>query len=413
MRYIVVIFLMIGLYANDDVELVKQALRNGLKPIPNNFEALLKVLGEEKDDLSKEKIILGKKLFFEKELSLGRDISCASCHGFDRGGADSMPTAIGHKNRANPFHLNSPTVFNTAFSKKFFWNGRSESLQDQAKGPMQAPFEMSITPELAEQRISDKLEYQKIFEKVYGKESISFENIADAISAYEKTIVTRGRFDEFLLGNFEVLSKSEKAGLDLFISKGCVGCHNGYALGGQVMRKFPLVYHNIWSLIKPIEVKALSDKYNTIFKKLETKNFSNDIKKLSFLRENLTDKEIELIKDGFFSSNIKAVVSTSCKECHINGSNKIDDKLIAKIAFPFENKGGFLGEDSSKSFRVPLLRNIVRTAPYFHNGSVEKLEDAIKLMGRHQSRAELKDDEVKNIVAFLKAVDGEIVEYEY
>ena len=413
MRYLLLILLVIGLYASDDLKLLKLALNNGLKPVPNNYEALLKILDTDSKELSIEKIKLGKKLFFEKELSLAKDISCASCHSFDKGGADGISTAIGHKNMVNPFHLNTPTVFNTAFSQNLFWNGRSKNLQDQAKGPMQAPFEMSITPKQAEQRIKAKIEYVKEFENIYGKDSVSFENIANAISAYEKTIVTRGRYDEFLLGEFDALTNEEKAGLNLFITKSCVGCHNGMALGGQTLRKFPLTHHAIWSKAKPAKVKALQKRYLAVIDTLEYK-VSED--KQKYLISKFGQYDFKLIKDGYFhqikeDKRVDTVTSISCKQCHQNDIYKIKDGEFPKIAYPFENKGGFVG-NKENFYRVPLLRNIVRTKPYFHNGSVEKLEDAIKIMGTHQSRVELSDDEIEKIVTFLKAVDGEIVEYD-
>lgn len=150
MKYILFFMISIFIWANSsDLHLVTLAYKNGLRPAPQNLKSLISILDLEEEAFSKEKIALGKQLFFEKNLSLNRDISCASCHSFDKGGADGITTAIGHENEENPFYLNTPTVLNTAFSRNFFWDGRSDTLQDQAKGPMKAPFEMSITPKLA------------------------------------------------------------------------------------------------------------------------------------------------------------------------------------------------------------------------------------------------------------------------
>jgi cytochrome c peroxidase len=416
MRYLLLILVAINIFANDDLDLVKMAYNNGLEPVPRTFESLLAVIGADSKELTKQKIALGKKLFFEKKLSLHKDINCASCHSFDKGGADERSTAIGHMDRENPFHLNTPTVLNTAFSKKFFWNGRSETLEDQAKGPLQAPFEMSITPDLAEQRIQDILEYQILFTKIYGDEGITFENIADAISAYEKTIITHGKYDDFLLGDFDALTKEEKEGMKLFITKSCVGCHNGIGLGGQVLRQFPLLTHTIWSLSKPKYIKSLQDKYEMFLQTIQDQKLKNDTTKKEYLKRYFSKKDTKLLEKGFFDQIdpqkvSKVMTTTGCNSCHLGESYKITKELIKDIAFPFKNKGGFLGKSSTRYFRVPLLRNIVRTAPYFHNGEVEKLEDAIKIMGRHQSRANLSDTEIKKIIAFLKAVDGELVKY--
>lgn len=416
MKQILLILLAVGLFARSDSELLDLAYKNALRPTPNDFESLISVLNTTTKELTKEKVLLGKKLFFDKELSLAKDISCASCHSFDKGGADGRSTAIGHKNQENPFHLNTPTVLNTAFSKKFFWNGRSQTLQDQAKGPLQASFEMSITPELAQKRIHDKKEYQKIFFDVYGSSEVTFEKIADAISAYEKTLVTRGRYDDFLLGYYDALSKDEKEGLELFITRGCVGCHNGIGLGGQVLRKFPLVYHPIWSFATPVEVKTLQSKYESFLADVNSINFEDDASRLSYMKSKIGVKNVKLLEDGFFnqlteSQSLKIMTSIGCTQCHEGSTNSIKKDVVSKVSFPFENKGEFLGAEDKKYFRVPLLRNIVKTKPYFHNGSVEKLEDAIKIMGKHQVRTNLTDSDIDKIVAFLKAVDGEITDF--
>ena len=419
MRYFLLLLSALALFANEDLNLIKEAYNNGLKPVPSNFESLLKVLDTNPSELSKSKIKLGEKLFFEKELSLNKDISCATCHSFDKGGADGIPTAIGDKNQENPFHLNTPTVLNTAFSKKLFWNGSSSTLAHQATGPLQASFEMAITPALAEHRINTKEEYQIAFEEIYGKDGVTFKNIADAIATYEKTLITHGRFDQYLLGNYTALTKKEKEGLQLFINKGCVGCHNGLGLGGQVLRKFPLTYHNIWTLAKPNEIQTLQKKYTQFTKELKKQNLQTKVQKLELLHDSFSLHELKLLKEGFFNTvaqnkQTEIITSTACNECHTTGNYKIKKSLLSSVSFPFENKGEFLGaENTNKHFRVPLLRNIVQTKPYFHNGSVEKLEDAIKLMATHQSRTDISEKEIEKIVGFLKAVDGELIEYSY
>jgi len=370
MKTTLLILLTTSVFALSDFELMTLAYKNKLRPVPNDLESLRVKLKMTQEELSQEKITLGKKLFFEKDLSLGKDISCATCHSFESGGADGKPTAVGHLGQKNPFHLNTPTVLNSVFSRYYFWNGRSNTLSDQAKGPLQAPFEMSITPELAQKRIAGKKEYVDLFQKAYGSGDITFEKIADAIATYEKTIVTRGRYDDYLLGYVDALSQNEKEGLELFITKGCVGCHNGAGLGGEAMRKFPLVYHKAWSMDTPKNVQ-------------------------------------KLFEDGYLDKNEKV----KCTDCHSGDSHKVKEELLTKTAFPFENKGEFLGANNKKYFRVPLLRNVVRTKPYFHNGSVEKLEDAIKIMGIHQVRTNLDDKEIQKIISFLKAVDGEVVNF--
>jgi cytochrome c peroxidase len=407
----------INLFANEDFELISKAYKNGLRPVPSNFESLLHELKLEHNDISRQKVLLGKKLFFEKELSKNADISCASCHSFQKGGVDAIPTAIGHKGLKNPFHLNTPTVLNAAFSKNLFWDGGTKTLKEQAKGPLQAPFEMAITPKLAEERIMNKSPYKQLFKDAFGSDEITFDKIAKAIAIYEKTLVTKGRYDNFLTGDENALNKNEKEGLNLFITKGCVGCHNGIALGGQELRKFPLTYHKIWSLKTPKTIEKLKKQYFAVLSMLEAKDLKTDRQKLEFIKSSMGNEDFKLIDEGFFhrvvkSQKSKIITSTACNTCHISNSVKVKKSIIMKIPFPIENQGGFLGsKDKEKYFRVPLLRNIIQTKPYFHNGSVEKLEEAIKIMGTHQTRSNLNEQEIDKIIAFLKSVDGKMVEY--
>ncbi len=326
--------LFLYLFASDDLR--QKALSKGLKSIPLDFEVLKSQVDDENNPISLEKIELGRKLFNDKNLSLDRTISCASCHDIQKGGEDSIPTAIGYKKQKNPKHLNTPTVLNTAYSKHFFWDGRASSLREQAKGPIQAHFEMASTPKLVEQRTG-----------------LSFDEVTSAIAVYEKTLVTRSRFDDFLDGNESVLTLQEKRGLNLFIDMGCKACHYGVAIGGQKIQKFPLRDYN--SIIN------LTTSFNEKTKGREIKDFSISFK-----------------------------------------LNKI---------FPFENKGGFLGKDGNKQFRVPILRNISQTAPYFHNGVVKTLREAIKLMSKHQIGVDLEKDQLDALEAFLKSLDGNIVKY--
>jgi len=195
---------------------------------------------------------------------------------------------------------------------------------------------MHMTPKEVEQRLQDTPEYVSLFKEVFGVE-ISFKNVRKAIGAYERTLLTRGTYDDFLEGNDSAVSPAAKRGLALFISKGCKGCHTGMSVGGQSIQKFPL---------------------------------------RSYLSE-----YIGLL----FSSDIG----------------------IKESPFPFENKGGFLGRDDNLRFRVPILRNITKTAPYFHNGRVKTLDKAVKLMAKLQLDKKLSKAEVADIVAFLDALTGE------
>jgi len=324
----------------DDGILRQMALSRDIKPIPATDELLLKAVDNPDNPMSSEKIALGKKLFFDPILSKDKTINCASCHILEQGGDDNLPTAIGYHGRANPKHLNSPTVLNAALAKSQFWDGRAKDVEEQAGGPIQAPFEMNMTPEEVVSRLKAKPEYVEAFQNIFG-EKITFENVRKAIGAYERTLLTRGKFDLFLEGDDGALSPAAKRGLTLFIKKGCKGCHTGMSVGGQSIQKFPV---------------------------------------RSYLQE-----YIGLLFDS--------------------------DAELKKSPFPFENIGGFLGRNDNLRFRVPILRNISKTAPYFHNGSVKELKEAVRIMSKYQVGDEFTPKQIDDMVAFLKTLDGEIVDY--
>ncbi len=330
-------------------------LERGLRPVASSYEELLKSVNDPNNPITKEKIALGKKLFFDKNLSKDRSIACAKCHNLQKGGVDGKPTAIGYKNRANPKHLNSPTVFNTAYSKHLFWDGRAKSLREQAKGPMQASFEMASTPELIVKRVEENSAYHEMFTKAFGDETITFDRITKAIEAYEKTLITRSAYDDFLEGNDDALTAQQKHGLKLFIDLGCRSCHFGPAVGGQKLQKFP--------------VRG----YNTLF--YMTFQYNEKTKK----------KEIYEVGLNF-------------EKYH---------------PFPFENIGGFMGKEATQYFRVPILRNVARTAPYFHNGAVKELREAIKIMAKYQLGLVLTPTQLNDLEAFLKSLNGELVDFEF
>lgn len=406
MRAIVIfstLVLISSLYGNETLR--SKALKHGLIPMTS-------IIVSQK--YKKEMIQLGEKLFFEKKLSLNRDISCASCHAVNKGGADGRSTAVGDRGQKNPSHLNTPTVLNTAFSKHFFWDGRSKSLQDQAKGPLQAPFEMASTPKLIEQRLKNDQHYKALFTKAFGDSNISFDRTAEAISAYENTLITTGRYDRFLEGDLNSLNSDEKEGLNLFIDKGCIGCHNGVGLGGQEMRKFPLLHHPIWSMVDHNTIKRIRTAYlDLLTDDTRPKKFQDDVDRYSYLIKTLGEKEVKLLSEGYFQSytrqeSYRIMTAKGCYTCHTGEGMSVDKQILKEKAFAFKNTGGFLGKDKpGRYFRAPLLRNIVRTAPYFHNGSVKTLEDAVKIMVTYQSRSKVSDKQVAQIVAFLKAVDSE------
>lgn len=185
-----------------------------------------------------EKVELGRMLYFDPRLSSTGTVSCFSCHNLAEGGDDHRPTSIGvHGQKGG---RNAPTVWNAAFLSAQFWDGRAPTLEEQAKGPIQAHVEMDLTPEEAVERLRET-GYEPLFEAAFpGEEdALTFDNIAKAIAAFERTLITPGSpFDRYLSGDTTALTAQQKAGLSLFQGAGCIGCHNGVLLGGNGFAAF-------------------------------------------------------------------------------------------------------------------------------------------------------------------------------
>jgi cytochrome c peroxidase len=298
------------------------AKSKGLMAIPTNKAELAKLI-DPNGTITDARVELGKRLYFEPRLSKSGIISCNTCHNLGLGGVDGVAAAVGHKWTANPHHLNSPTVYNSAFFKAQFWDGRSPHLEDQAQGPMQAGPEMASPKALVEERINSIPAYVAEFKKAYGDAvKVDFETITATIGIFERTLVTPARYDDFLNGKADALSAAEQEGLKVFLDKGCANCHTGVALGGT-MQPF-----------------GLAAKYK------------------------------------------------------------------------FADVGDFKG-DAKGMVKTPTLRNITETAPYFHNGAIWKLADAVKEMGSVQLGIKISDDEAAKIVTFLGALEGRKPEISY
>ena len=218
-----------------DVDLMKSA-QETFKPIPSVVPAV-------KDNaVTADRIDLGKALFFDPRLSASEIISCNTCHNLLTGGVDAGPTSVGHAWQKGP--RRAPTVYNAVFNVAQFWDGRAADLKAQAKGPVQAPVEMNATPDHVVKVLMSMPEYVQLFRKAFPNEAspVSFDNFAKAVEAFEATLITPSSpFDQFLEGDANALSAQQKAGLKLFIEKGCSSCHNGVNVGGGAYYPFGVV----------------------------------------------------------------------------------------------------------------------------------------------------------------------------
>lgn len=218
-----------------DASDLRQRALEQFKPLPSTVPAV-------KDNrITKEKIELGKALFFDPRLSASGVFSCNSCHNLATGGDDNLPTSIGHGWQKGP--RNSPTVFNAVFNEAQFWDGRAADLKEQAKGPIQASVEMANTPERAVATLKSMPQYVQWFEAAFPgeKDPVTFDNMAKAIEAFEATLLTPSPFDAYLNGDEDALTPAQKEGLALFMDTGCAACHNGINVGGHGYYPFGVI----------------------------------------------------------------------------------------------------------------------------------------------------------------------------
>lgn len=276
------------------------------------------------NSMSSQKVELGKMLFFDPRLSSSGVVSCATCHNPSFAFTDRVARALGHKHQVGP--RNTPTVLNAAFLSSQFWDGRAATLEEQALGPIQATVEMNESLENVVGRLKEIPEYKKMFNEVFGgKEAVSSGNIAKAIAAFERTLVTpNSPFDRFLAGDTDAISTDARKGWELFQKKGCNACHSG-------------------------------------------PNFTN--------------------------GNFYRII--------VPGSTDLGRFEVTKK------------EEDKYKFRVQTLRNVALTYPYFNNGSVARLSDAVKVMSKEMLGSESGDEEAALIVEFLKTLTGIMPRVDY
>jgi cytochrome c peroxidase len=275
------------------------------------------------------KVELGQMLYHDPRLSSTGTVSCASCHNTMLGGEDNRPNSMGVNGQTGG--RSAPTVWNAAFSKVQFWDGRAASLEDQAAGPVTNPIEMGMKSwDDVVARLKSIEGYQQAFEQAFGKDSISKDNATKAIAAYERTLITpNSPYDKYVDGDKAALTEQQVRGLEKVAELGCTSCHSGPAFnGGGTFQRFPV---------------------NT---------------------------------NGYFEA-----------QYHFK-----KDKGLAEVT---------KNEADAHLWKVPTLRNVALTAPYFHNGSVKTLDKAVTLMGKLQLGKDLSKEEVADIVAFLNALTGE------
>jgi cytochrome c peroxidase len=214
-----------GLLRGQDWDMT--AVLDSMHELPNGLGALPPVQAPADNPQTPAKVELGRALFFEKQLSGDGTISCATCHDPGKGFSDGKARAVGFNGKELARH--SPTVLNAAYNSSQFWDGRAGSLEEQARGPITSAAEMNLVDEgELVQRLEADAAYRQEFREAFG-EAPSLKNVAKAIAAYERTLVTaNSRFDRYARGDKKALTRQEKQGLALFLGKArCAQCHNG------------------------------------------------------------------------------------------------------------------------------------------------------------------------------------------
>jgi cytochrome c peroxidase len=275
--------------------------------------------------LDARKTELGGKLFVDERLSQDNSVSCVSCHDFSRGGADPRPRSAGVRGELGG--TNAPSVFNSGLNFRQTWNGSGASLEDFLERVIKNPkvFDSNWNNVLAKLRQDEALAAQ--FGSAYP-EGLTSKTAIDAVALFVRSLVTPSRFDRYLRGDAGAISTEELQGYGKFKSYGCVACHQGVNIGGNMFQKFGVMgdYFSQRGNITPADLG----------------------------RYNVTKRE--------------------------------SDKFV---------------------FKVPSLRNVELTAPYFHDASAPTLEAAVEIMFRYQLGRDAPREDKALIIKFLKTLTGE------
>jgi len=193
------------------------------------------------NSMTKEKIQLGKKLFFEPRISSSGVISCATCHNPALGWADRIPRATGHDGQVG--ERNTPTVLNSGFFDAQFWDGRADTLEEQALGPIEADIEMAMDLDEAIERLESFELYREMFSAAFSDDDdpINKDNVADSLATFQRTLNTpNSPFDRYLRGDLQAMTEQQKRGMEAFVDTGCIACHSGPALTDSNFHRFEL-----------------------------------------------------------------------------------------------------------------------------------------------------------------------------
>lgn len=279
------------------------------------------------EDLNFAKVALGKRLFEDTRLSQNQNISCSTCHLLEKAGADGLAQSIGTHGESTS--RNTPTIFNVSLNVVLFWDGRANTLKEQIEAVIKNPVEMDGDWDNIINLLKQDNQLATKMKQIYDP-AISQESVTDALAEYLRSLVTvDSPFDRYLLGDANAISADAKTGYEKFKSHGCVSCHQGRNVGGNLFQK------------------------------------------------------AGLMTEAAKRSGAADVFAEDLGRYEVTGRER--DKFV---------------------FRVPSLRNVALTAPYFHNGSVDDLDEAIRIMAIYQLGKSIPESDVGYIRDFLISLNG-------
>jgi len=271
------------------------------------------------------RVTLGADLFSDRRLSIDGTVACASCHVLTKAGQDGRRTSSGVHDA--PGSVNALTVFNSGFNFVQFWDGRATTLEEQVGGPLTNPNEMGSDWPRTLAFLKNDPDYRSRFGSLFP-DGLSEANVRSAISSFERSLTTPdSRFDLWLRGEQHALTALEISGYERFKAVGCVACHQGSNVGGNMFQRLGI----------------MGDYFQD----------RGQISEADYGRFNVTRLE--------------------------------SDRFV---------------------FRVPSLRNVELTSPYFHDGSAQTLEQAVGTMAKYQLGQSLEAGAIGEIVAFLRTLTG-------
>jgi cytochrome c peroxidase len=271
-----------------------------------------------------EKLALGEKLFHDTLMSSGGALACATCHPIDNYTTDGVDFLIGDDGK--PLDYNTPSITYASLNQYLGWMGNISDFREHLEMLIHNPREMNTTWPSIIQRLKSTEHYSKLFVQA-GYKEINTDSIVDAIISFETSLVKPSRFDLYLLGDKNKLNTREIEGYQLFKEYGCISCHQGINIGGNMRQTFGVMsrYYSNSQALKPRDY-------------------------------------------GYY-----------------NITGQEDDKFL---------------------FKVPSLRNVSKTAPYFHDASAKTLQQAIKVMFEFQLGLTPTQSEINSIAAFLNTLDA-------